>query len=159
MSVLMAPQVGLEPTTLRLTGVTLRFFCGRNCSFFYYICATILKTSGRRVCGRFVAENVAIFLPQAPSKRHEYMQGALDLILHIIMQFDPSTICHIKSKGHEESKDNCAKAPRVVSREEPFPLDKENCESIHDFTVFTYPVSNWFRHAHNGTARTWNTLC
>ena len=94
-----APQVGLEPTTLRLTGVTLRFFCGRNCSFFYYICATILKTSGRRVCGRFVAENVANFLPQAPSKRHEYMQGELDLILHMIMQFDPSTICHIKSKG------------------------------------------------------------
>jgi len=123
-----APQVGLEPTTLRLTGVTLRFFCGRNCSFFYYICATILKTSGRRVCGRFVAENVANFLPQAPSKRHEYMQGELDLILHMIMQFDPSTICHIKSKGHEESKDDCAKAPRVISREEPFSLDKEICE-------------------------------
>ena len=124
-----APQVGLEPTTLRLTGVTLRFFCGRNCSFFYYICATILKTSGRRVCGRFVAENVAIFLPQAPSKRHEYMQGALDLILHIIMQFDPSTICHIKSKGHEESKGDCAKAPRVISREEPFSLDNTHCQS------------------------------
>ena len=119
---MLAPQVELEPTTLRLTGVTLRFFCGRNCSFFYYICATILKTSGRRVCGRFVAENVAIFLPQAPSKRHEYMQGVLDLILHIIMQFDPSTICHIKSKGHEESKGDCAKAPCVVSREEPLPL-------------------------------------
>ena len=125
----MAPQVGLEPTTLRLTGVTLRFFCGRNCSFFYYICATILKTSGRRVCGRFVAENVVIFLPQAPSKRHEYMQGALDLILHIIMQFDPSTICHIKSKGHEESKGDCAKAPRVISREEPFSLDNTHCQS------------------------------
>ena len=75
-----------------------------------------------------MAENVAIFLPQAPSKRHEYMQGALDLILHMIMQFDPSTICHIKSKGHEESKDDCAKAPRMISREEPLPLDKENCE-------------------------------
>ena len=96
--------------------------------FLLYICATILKTSGRRVCGRFVAENVAIFLPQAPSKRHEYMQDELDPILHMIMQFDPSIICHIKSKGREESKGDCAKAPRVISREEPFSLDKENCE-------------------------------
>ena len=54
--------------------------------------------------------------------RHEYMQGELDLILHMIMQFDPSTICHIKSKGYEGIEGDCAKAPRVVSREEPFPL-------------------------------------
>ncbi len=97
-------------------------FLWQKLHFFYYICATILKMSGRRVCGRFVAENVTNSLPQTPSKRHEYMQGELDLILHMIMQFDPSTICHIKSKGHEESKDDCAKAPRAISREEPFPL-------------------------------------
>ena len=56
------------------------------------------------------------------------MQGELDSILHMIMQFDPSTICHIKSKGYEEIEGDCAKAPRVISREEPLPLDKENCE-------------------------------
>ena len=56
------------------------------------------------------------------------MQSEHDLILHMIMQFNPSTICHIKSKGYEEIEDGCGKAPRVISLEEPFSLDKENCE-------------------------------
>ena len=87
------------------------------------------------------------------------MHGELDPILHMIMQFDPSTICHIKSKGHEESKGDCAKAPRVISREELFLWTKKTVKSVHDFTIFTYLVSNWSRQAHNGTARAWNTLC
>ena len=75
-----------------------------------------------------MAENVADFLPQALSKRHEYMHNELDPILHMIMQLHPSTICHMKSKGYKEIEGDCATAPRVLSREEPFSLGKEKCE-------------------------------
>ena len=34
----------------------------------------------------------------------------------------------LKQTNYEEIEGDCAKAPRVISREEPLPLDKENCE-------------------------------